>query len=124
MSDVSTLSCTELQSQLDSVSRNFSAVNAEVVQIKQKLTADEWFHEGTDKAEVLDDICRILGVNPTATVSITATISISVTAEVPLNELDDFDADGHLSDWLSVDMSNGDSSVDDWSVDIADYEAQ
>jgi hypothetical protein len=124
MSDVSTLSCTELQSQLDSVSRNFSEVNAEVVQIKQKLTADEWFHAGTDKAEVLDDICRILGVNPTVSVSITATISISVTAEVPISELDDFDADGHLSDWLSVDMSNGDSSVDDWSVDIADYEAQ
>lgn len=88
------------------------------------MTGDGWYHDGTDKAEVLNDLAEILGINPTQTVSITATLTVCISHEVPLNELDDFDAEGHLSDWLSVDISTGDSSVDDWSVESADWEAQ
>ena len=124
MSDLQTLSCTELIARIESLEHGLANYSGQLNKIQNNMAADGWYHDGTDKAEILTDLCDILGITPTQTVSITATISISVSAEVPLNELDDFDADGHLSDWLSVDMSNGDSSVDDWSVDIADWEAQ
>jgi hypothetical protein len=44
--------------------------------------------------------------------------------EVPLDELDNFDAESLVSDQLSVDAYGGDTSLDDWSVDSADWEEQ
>jgi hypothetical protein len=88
------------------------------------MTGSGWYSSSTDKAEVLEQLAEILDITPTQTVSITATISISVTHEVPLAELEDFDADMLLCDQLSIDAYGGDTSVDDWSVDLADWEEQ
>jgi hypothetical protein len=88
------------------------------------MASDSWYSSNTEKSEVLSDLCEILGITPTQTVSITATISISVSHEVPLDELEDFDADQLLCDQLSIDVYGGDTSVDDWHVDMADWEEQ
>lgn len=124
MSDLTTLNCTELQARIESLEHALSNHSSQLTRIIGNMTGDGWYHDGTDKAEVLNDLAEILGINPTQTVSITATLTVCISHEVPLNELDDFDAEGHLSDWLSVDISTGDSSVDDWSVESADWEAQ
>jgi hypothetical protein len=124
MSDLSTLSCTELTARIESLEHALSNYSSQLTKIQGEMTGTGWYHEGTDKAEVLDGLAEILGITPTQTISITATISISVSHEVPLNELADFDADQLLCDQLSIDAYGGDTSVDDWSVDIADWEEQ
>jgi hypothetical protein len=124
MSDLATLNCTELQARIESLEHALSNYSNQLTSIQNKMTGDGWYDSSTEKSEVLTDLCDILGITPTQTVSITATLTVCVSHEVPLNELDDFDADGHLSDWLSVEISGGDSNVDDWSVDIADWEIQ
>ena len=124
MSDATTLSCTELQARIESLENGMRVYGDQLRRIEDNLKSDGWFHDSIQKDQVLTELCEILDVNPTTTVSITATLTVSLSHEVPLNELDDFDAEMHLSDWLSVDISTGDSCVDDWSVDSADWEVQ
>jgi hypothetical protein len=124
MSDLSTLSCTELQARIESLQNGLSDYSSQLSRIQDNMTGSSWYSSNTDKAEVLSDLCEILGINPTQTVSITATITVSVSHEVPLDELEDFDADQLLCDQLSIDAYGGDTSVDDWSVDSADWEEQ
>ena len=124
MSDVSTLSCTELQARIESLQNGLSDYSSQLSRIQGNMVGDGWYSSNTDKAEVLSDLCEILGITPTQTVSITATITVSVSHEVPLDELEDFDADQLLCDQLSVDAYGGDTNVDDWSVDSADWEEQ
>jgi hypothetical protein len=88
------------------------------------MSMSDWYGDSYNKMEVLRDLAEILGITPSQTVSITATITVSMSHEVPLTELDDFDADALVSDQLSIDCYGGDTSVDDWSVDNADWEEQ
>ena len=124
MSDATTLNCTELQARIESLENGMRVYGDQLRKIEGNLTSDGWFDDSIQKDQVLTELCEILDVNPTATVSITASLTVYVSHEVPLNELDDFDADQHLSDWLSVEISSGDSNVDEWCVDIADWEKQ
>jgi len=124
MSDLSTLSCAELTSRIESLENGLASYSSQLSRIQGEMTGSGWYSSSTDKAEVLEQLAEILDITPTQTVSITATISISVTHEVPLAELEDFDADMLLCDQLSIDAYGGDTSVDDWSVDSADWEEQ
>jgi hypothetical protein len=42
--------------------------------------------------------------------------------EVPIDEVEDFDAHYILGDELSLDSSNGDIEVSTWSIDSADVD--
>ena len=124
MSDLNTLSCTELIARIESLQHGLSNYSGQLMRIQEEMTGSSWYSSDTDKAEVLKDLAEILGITPSQTVSITATISVSITHEVPLDELEDFDAEQLLCDQITVEAYGGDTNVDDWSVDIADWEEQ
>lgn len=124
MSESSTLSCTELQARIESLEHALSNYSSQLNRIQGNMSTADWYGDHYGKGEVLKDLTEILGITPTQTVSITAQITVSLTHELPLEDIDDFDADQLLTDWLSVDINSGDTSVDDWSVDSADWEEQ
>ena len=124
MSELSTLSCTELQARIESLEHALSNYSSQLNRIQGNMSTADWYGDHYGKGEVLKDLTEILGITPTQTVSITAQITVSLTHELPLEDIDDFDADQLLTDWLSVDINSGDTSVDDWSVDSADWEEQ
>lgn len=124
MSDLNTLTWTELQARIESLEHALSNYSSQLTRIQGEMTGSGWYSSDTDKAEVLNDLAEILGITPSQTVSITATLTISVSHEVPLGELEDFDAEQLLIDQITVEAYGGDTNVDDWSVDIADWEEQ
>ena len=124
MSDLNTLSCTELQARIESLEHALSNYSNQLTRIQGEMTGSSWYSSDTDKAEVLRDLAEILGITPSQTVSITATLSVSISHEVPLDELEDFDAEQLLIDQITVEAYGGDTNVDDWSVEIADWEEQ
>lgn len=124
MSDLTSLSCTELIARIESLEHALSNYSNQLTSIQGNMSTADWYGDHYGKREVLSDLAEILGITPSQTVSITATITVSVSHEVPLDELDSFDADQLLCDQLSIDAYGGDTSVDDWSVDSADWEEQ
>jgi hypothetical protein len=86
-------------------------------QILDNMTADGWYNPNYEKSEVLSDLCDILGYEPKQTVRITGTISIELDYDIPLDEVEDFDAHYFLQDNLTVDCFNGDTVVESWNVE-------
>lgn len=118
---------TDLEWKLEAYKQNIKeldAADSKLNYIKAEMTADNWYSDSTDKSEVLEKLEEILGHSPTATISITAQIEVYMTYELPLKELDDFDADALVSDQLSVDTSWGEATVDSWELQSADWEQQ
>lgn len=124
MSDLNTLTCTELQARIESLEHALSNYSSQLTRIQGEMTGSSWYSSDTDKAEVLAELSEILGITPSQTVSITATITVCVSHEVPFAELEDFDAEQLLMDQISIDAYGGDTNVDDWSVETADWEEQ
>lgn len=94
--------------------------NKQLGQIIDNLTADGWYSETVDKADVLKDICTILNHTPTQTLNWTATITVSGSSEINLDEASDFDVRYHLADNLSVDSNDFMTEVDSWDIDYID----
>lgn len=119
---------TELEWKLEQVkrsSRQLAEANGKIDSIKAEMNQNDWYSDNTSKSEVLDKLEEILSYQPTGTISITATIEVYITAEVPLKDLADFDADAAVRDAISVDSSGwSDYTVDDWQVETADWEEQ
>jgi hypothetical protein len=124
MSELTTLSCTELIARIESLENGLANYSGQLSRITEGLTADSWYRSEVEKSTVLSELCEILDVQPTQTVSITATLTVCMSHEVPLDELEDFDADQLVSDQLSIDVYGGDTTLDDWSVESADWEEQ
>jgi hypothetical protein len=82
----------------------------------------EWANPNYDKDEVIAGICEYFGINPTKEVTVTGTISYEVTVNIPLNEVEDFDADYLLGDELSLDSNSSHISVDNWTLDSTDVD--
>jgi hypothetical protein len=76
----------------------------------------EWYDPNYSKEEVLQGLCDYFGINPTKEIEITGKIDYTVIAHVPLNEVEDFDAEAFIIDNLSIDMNYGDGEVSDWSI--------
>jgi len=110
----------ELQESYNIASDKRNLLQAQVNKIIDNLTVDNWYSESTDKSEVLSDLCEILGHEAKQTIRIIATISVEVDYEIPLDEVEDFDARYFLNDNLTVDTYNGDSTVDSWTVEDSD----
>lgn len=120
---------TDLEWKLESAKYNvkqLAEANAKIDSIKAEMNQHDWYSSNTSKDEVLGKLEDILGVSPTATISITATIEVYITAEVPLKELEDFDADTLITDSITVDSSSWsyDCNVDDWNLQSSDWEEQ
>ena len=82
----------------------------------------ELYNPNYDKSEVLQQIKDYFGWELKKTVSVIGTISFEVEMEVPIDEVEDFDAHYILGDELSLDSSNGDIEVSTWSIDSADVQ--
>jgi hypothetical protein len=118
---------TDLEYKLEAAKLNtqeLDAADSKLNYIKAEMTTDSWYSDSTDKNEVLEKLEEILGHSPTATISITASIEVYMTLDVPLRELDDFDADAIVSDQLSIDTGWGEATVDSWELQSADWEQQ
>ncbi len=120
-----TIKVTSLEYQLDQVKytektlmQNVSLIN----QITSNLTADGWYNPNTDKEDILRDLCEILGHEPKQTIRITAQISVEAEYEIPLEEVENFDAKYFLQDNLTIDSYNGDLTVDTFDVEDADVD--
>ena len=94
--------------------------NKQLGQIIDNLTMDGWYSETVDKADVLKDLCEIVGHTPTQTLNWTVTLTVSGTSEVNLDEVSDFDVRYHLADNLSVDSNDFTTDVDSWDIDYVD----
>jgi hypothetical protein len=93
---------------------------------KQMLALEELlvelYNPNYEKSEVLQQITELFGWELKKTVSVSGTISFEVEMEVPIDEVEDFDAHYILGDELSLDSNNGDIDITTWSVDSADIQ--
>jgi hypothetical protein len=115
-----TIKVNDLEYKLDRIKTletQLSISNNQISQILNNLNADGWYNPNYEKVEVLNDLCEILGHEPKQSVRITATISVEVDYDIPLEEVEDFDAHYFLQDTLSIDAYNGDVIVDSWTVE-------
>jgi hypothetical protein len=118
-----TIKVVDLESKLDSLVRlekQLIISNGQISKILDNLSADGWYNPNYEKLEVLNDLCEILGHEPKQTVRITATVSVEVDYDIPLDEVEDFDARYFLNDNLTIDTYNGDATVDSWTVEDSD----
>lgn len=111
----------ENQYRVNQLSSRLQAQEKQIGAILNNLTADAWYDSGTSKEEVLSELCDILGHEPKQTIRITATVQVEVDYECPLNELEDFDAKYFLQDVLTIDSFNGDTMIDSFDVEDADW---
>ncbi len=107
---------------INQLTSRLEAQEKQIGLILNKLTADEWYSDSTDKAEVLSDLCDILGHEPKQTIRITGTISFEIDYDIPLEEVEDFDAHYFLQDNLSLDTFHGDTIVESWTVEDHDID--
>jgi hypothetical protein len=111
----------ENQYRVNQLSSRLQAQEKQIGAILNNLTAHAWYDSGTSKEEVLSELCDILGHEPKQTIRITATVQVEVDYECPLNELEDFDAKYFLQDVLTIDSFNGDTMIDSFDVEDADW---
>jgi len=81
------------------------------------LTEDHWFNPNTELSDVLEELCEILNHNPVKTVTWEASITVRGEVEVPLAEWEDFDMDSHISENLTIDSYDGNTTIDTYDVD-------
>ncbi len=118
-----TIKVVDLEGKLDSLVRlekQLTISNGQISKILDNLSADGWYNPNYDKSEVLNDLCEILGHEPKQTVTITAQVNVEVSYDIPLEEVEDFDAKYFLQDNLSIDSWNGDVCIESFDVEDAD----
>jgi hypothetical protein len=81
------------------------------------LTEDHWFNPNTELSDVLEELCEILNHNPVKTVTWEASITVRGEVEVPLAEFEDFNLDSHISENLTIDSYDGNTTIDTYDVD-------
>ena len=82
----------------------------------------ELYNPNYTKEEALKQIAELFGFELTKTVTVTGTIAFEVTVEVPLDEMDDFDAHYKLGDELSLTSYGSDVEVGDWTIESTDVD--
>jgi len=118
-----TIKVVDLEGKLDSLVRlekQLNISNGQISKILDNLSADGWYNPNYDKSEVLNDLCEILGHEPKQTVTITAQVNVEVSYDIPLEEVEDFDAKYFLQDNLSIDSWHGDVCIESFDVEDAD----
>jgi len=118
-----TIKVVDLEGKLDSLVRlekQLNISNGQISKILDNLSADGWYNPNYDKSEVLNDLCEILGHEPKQTVTITAQVNVEISYDIPLEEVEDFDAKYFLQDNLSIDSWHGDVCIESFDVEDAD----
>ena len=77
----------------------------------------ELYNPNYTKEEALQQIAELFGFELSKTVTVTGTINFEVTVQVPLDEIDNFDAHYKLGDELSLTSYGNEVEVNDWSIE-------
>lgn len=101
---------------LRNTTNTMNALHTKIQRIISNLTADGWYSNNVDKEEVLSDLCEILEHEPKQTIVVSATIDVEIEIDIPVNEVEDFDADDFVAENLSVDTWHGDAQILNWDV--------
>jgi len=112
----------DLEGKLDSLVRlekQLTISNDQIRRIINNLDTDGWYNPNVEKEDVLRDLCEILGHEPKQTVRITGSMSFEVEYDIPMEDVEDFDARYFLQD-LTLDAYNGDVVVQSFDVEDAD----
>ena len=113
----------DLEGKLDSLVRlekQLTISNDQIRRIINNLDTDGWYNPNVEKEDVLRDLCEILGHEPKQTVRITGSMSFEVEYDIPMEDVEDFDARYFLQDTLTLDAYNGDVVVQSFDVEDAD----
>lgn len=98
---------------------NYNGLRLKVNELEELLV--ELYNPNYTKEEALQQIAELFGFELSKTVTVTGTINFEVTVQVPLDEVDNFDAHYKLGDELTL-TSYGDIEVNDWSIEDTDVD--
>lgn len=82
----------------------------------------EWSNPNYDKDDVIRELCEYFGISPVRQVTVTGTISFEVIVDVPLDEVENFDANYLLQDELSLESNSSSIDINSWSVEDTDVD--
>lgn len=99
---------------------NYNDLKSKVNQLEELLV--ELYNPNYNKEEALQQIAELFGFELSKTVTVTGTINFEVTVQVPLDEVEDFDAHYKLGDELSLTSYGSDVDVNDWSIENTDVD--
>ena len=101
-------------------SENYNELKNKVNQLEEMLI--ELYDPNYTKEEALQQIAELFGFELSKSVTVTGTINFEVIIQVPLDEVEDFDAHYKLGDELSLTSYGSDVEVNDWSIDSTDVD--
>ena len=119
------LKVNQLEMEMEEKQRLTNKVNqlqSQVNKIIDNMTAQYWYNPNTDIETVLSDLCDILDYEPKQTVRLTATVNVEVDYEIPMADVEDFDAKYFLQDNLTIDSWHGDVTIESFDVEDADVD--
>lgn len=99
---------------------NFNELKGTVNQLEELLV--ELYNPNYTKEEALQQIAELFGFELSKSVTVTGTINFEVIIQVPLDEVEDFDAHYKLGDELSLTSYGSDVEVNDWSIESTDVD--
>ena len=99
---------------------NYNGLRLKVNELEELLV--ELYNPNYTKEEALQQISELFGFELSKTVTVTGTINFEVTVQVPLDEIDNFDAHYKLGDELSLTSYGNDVEVNDWSIEDTDVD--
>jgi hypothetical protein len=94
---------------------NYNGLRLKVNELEELLV--ELYNPNYTKEEALQQIAELFGFELSKTVTVTGTINFEVTVQVPLDEIDNFDAHYKLGDELSLTSYGSDVEVNDWTIE-------
>jgi hypothetical protein len=97
-------------------------LQSQVNKIIDNLSGTGWYHSNTDKEGVLSELCSILDHEPKQSVRINATITVEVDYDIPMEDVEDFDAHYFIQDNLTIDSWHGDVVIESWNVEDSDVD--
>jgi DNA-directed RNA polymerase subunit RPC12/RpoP len=103
-----TIKVTELEYQLDRVQSLVRTINKHdnlISNLEENIV--EWYNPNYDKEEVLSALCELIGFTPVKKVRVTGQVYVEVDIDVPADQVEDFDAQQALNDYLVVDYTDG-----------------
>jgi hypothetical protein len=98
----------------------YNGLKLKVNELEELLV--ELYNPNYTKEEALQQISELFGFELSKTVTVTGTINFEVTVQVPLDEIDNFDAHYKLGDELSLTSYGNDVEVNDWSIEDTDVD--
>jgi len=102
------------------VVENFNNLKGKVSQLEDLLI--ELYNPNYTKEEALQQIAELFDFELSKTVTVTGTIEFEVTVQVPLDDVENFDAHYKLGDELSLTAYGDDVEINTWSIQDTDVD--